>query len=73
MFSIFVVGLLFDATMYYPSSFYFGGAVIILGALVMVPAAIKERKVKISKTEPSTMYIFSLCESDTNYYKKIRS
>ena len=47
MFSIFVVGILFDTTRYYPSSFYFGGAVTILGALVMVPAAIKERKVKI--------------------------
>ena len=45
--SFLVVGLLYDATAYYPSSFYFGGAVTILGALVMIPAAIKEQKGKL--------------------------
>ena len=41
-----IVGLLFDATMYYPSSFYFGGAVTLLGALVMNPVTVKELKKK---------------------------
>ena len=40
------VGFLFDANTYYPSSFYFGGAVTIFGALLMIPLAIRELKAK---------------------------
>ena len=43
---LFVVGFLFDATAYYPSSFYYGGAVTIVGALLMIPLAIRELKAK---------------------------
>ena len=35
-----LTGILYDATQHYPNSFYLGGGVAILGAIVMAPAGI---------------------------------
>ena len=51
MTTFFLTGLLYDATQHYPNSFYLGGGVTALGALVMVPVAIWFSRTTKSQSE----------------------
>ena len=53
-----LIGVLYDATLHYPNSFYLGGGVAILGAIVMVPAAIGFSKTIRSQSDQSKEDIF---------------
>ena len=53
-----LTGVLYDATLHYPSSFYLGGGVAILGAVIMVPAALGFSKTIRSQSGQSKEDIF---------------
>ena len=56
-------GVLYDATQHYPNSFYLGGGVTMLGALVMIPVALSSRKsMKKNLTEEHTYKMHKLCD-----------